>query len=148
MGGWLSSYLLSKGAIVSGYGLAPVTKPSFFHSVSLGDRMDASTIGDVRDLEALSSAISNAQPEVVFHLAAQPLVLQANAEPVETFETNVMGTVNLMEAARHQNGLQAMLLITTDKVYQNNNCISHIVKLIHWVVKSHIVPARQQASML
>ncbi|KJZ18640.1 CDP-glucose 4,6-dehydratase [Loktanella sp. S4079] len=121
MGGWLCSYLLSKGAIVSGYALAPVTDPSFFHAVSLGKRLNASIIGDVRDLDTLSAAMSDARPEVIFHLAAQPLVLRANAEPIETFETNVMGTVNVMEAARHQNDLSAMLLVTTDKVYQNNN---------------------------
>lgn len=121
MGGWLCSYLVSKGAIVSGYALAPATEPSFFHAVSLPDHIHRSTIGDVRDLDALSKSMSDAQPEVLFHLAAQPLVLHANAEPVETFETNVMGTVNVMEAARHQHGLTAMLIVTTDKVYQNNN---------------------------
>lgn len=121
MGGWLCSYLLSKGAVVSGYALAPVTDPSFYDVVSLGDRLAASTIGDVRDLASVTTAMSDAQPEVIFHLAAQPLVLRAHAEPIETFETNVMGTVNVMDAARKLDGLAAMLLVTTDKVYQNNN---------------------------
>jgi len=121
MGGWLCSYLLSKGAVVSGYALAPITNPSFFEAVSLGDRLDRSTIGDVRDLAALSTAMSDAQPEVIFHLAAQPLVLTAYADPIETFGTNVMGTVNVMQAARELDGLAAILLVTTDKVYQNNN---------------------------
>ncbi len=121
MGGWLCSYLLTKGAIVSGYATTPPTKPSFFEAVSLGKRLFASTIGDVRNLPALSAAMSDARPEVIFHLAAQPLVLTAYADPIETFETNVMGTVNVMQAARKLEGLMAMLLVTTDKVYQNNN---------------------------
>lgn len=121
MGGWLCSYLLSKGAIVSGYALGPITNPSLFDVVSLGAKLSKSTIGDVRDLATLSAAISDAQPEVIFHLAAQPLVLTAHADPVDTFETNVMGTVNVMQAARGLDGLAAMLLVTTDKVYQNNN---------------------------
>ena len=90
MGGWLCSYLLSKGAIVSGYALSPVTNPSFFDAVLLGDRLLKSTIGDVRDLDRLSTAMTDARPEIIFHLAAQPLVLTAHGDPVETFETNVM----------------------------------------------------------
>lgn len=119
MGGWLCSYLLSKGAVVSGYALAANTTPSFHDTVSLSRRLHQSTIGDVRDKVALSRATSAADPEVIFHLAAQPLVFAAHAEPVGTFETNVMGTVNLMEAARNLPNLAAMLLVTTDKVYLN-----------------------------
>lgn len=121
MGGWLCSYLLAKGARVSGYARPPSTNPSFFKAVGLADKLECSTIGDVRDLNDLKCAMQTAQPEIVFHLAAQPLVLTAHAEPVETFESNVMGTVNVMEAARHLPDLGAMLLVTTDKVYQNNN---------------------------
>ena len=121
MGGWLCSYLLKKGANVSGYALAPPTTPSFFQAVGLGDRLARSTIGDIRDLSGLKAAMTAAQPDVIFHLAAQPLVLTAHSEPVDTFETNVMGTVNVMEAARDIPGLLAMLLVTTDKVYQNKN---------------------------
>ncbi|MGB6153638.1 MAG: CDP-glucose 4,6-dehydratase, partial [Pricia sp.] len=95
--------------------------PSFFESVSLGDRLHKSTIGDVRDLESLSDAMKEAAPEIIFHLAAQPLVLTAHHDPVETFETNVMGTVNVLQAARSLADLKAFLLVTTDKVYQNNN---------------------------
>ncbi|WP_281493347.1 CDP-glucose 4,6-dehydratase [Yoonia sp. F2084L] len=121
MGGWLCSYLLRKGAIVSGYALSPLTNPSFFDVVLLGDRLSKSTIGDVRDLDRLSTAMTDARPEIIFHLAAQPLVLTAHGDPVETFETNVMGTVNVMQAARKLEDLKAMLLVTTDKVYQNKN---------------------------
>lgn len=121
MGGWLCSYLLSEGAIVTGYALEPITNPSFFETASLDDHMSLSVIGDVRDFNALSNAISTADPEVIFHLAAQPLVLTAHENPVDTFETNVMGTVNVMQAARELKNLSAMLLVTTDKVYQNKN---------------------------
>ncbi len=121
MGGWLCSYLLSKGAKVSGYALSPITTPSFFDLVALGDKLHKSTIGDVRDLGSLASAMAEAQPEIIFHLAAQPIVLTADRDPVETFETNVMGTVNVLEAARKLDNLKALLLVTTDKVYQNNN---------------------------
>lgn len=121
MGGWLCSYLIMKGARVSGYSLVPPTTPSFFESTGLKEKMEQSTIGDIRDLSSLKSSMSKAQPDVIFHLAAQPLVLSAHAEPVCTFETNVMGTVNVMEAARGLTNLSAMLLVTTDKVYKNNN---------------------------
>ncbi|MDA5095737.1 CDP-glucose 4,6-dehydratase [Aliiroseovarius sp. KMU-50] len=119
MGGWLCSYLLAHGARVSGFALAPPTTPSFFEAVDLGSRLESSTIGDIRDLGLLQQAMASANPEVVFHLAAQPLVRTAYAEPVGTFSTNVMGTVNAMEAARDLADLSALLIVTTDKVYQN-----------------------------
>ncbi len=121
MGGWLCSYLQTRGAVVHGYALTPPTTPSFFATVGLGDRIASSTIGDIRDLPGLSAALKAANPEIIFHLAAQPLVLAAHADPVETFSTNVMGSVNLLEAARGLPGLKAVLLVTTDKVYANNN---------------------------
>ncbi len=121
MGGWLCTYLMQKGAKVSGYARAPSTVPSFFDTVGLGDKLEQSTIAELRDLESLKSAMATAQPQVIFHLAAQPLVLSAFANPRETFETNVMGTVNVLEAARDLPDLSAMLMVTTDKVYQNNN---------------------------
>jgi len=121
MGGWLCTYLIAKGARVYGYSLEPNTTPSFFHNTTLDKNMALSTIGDVCDLPALVASMSTAKPEVIFHLAAQPLVLTAHAHPVDTFKTNVMGTVNVMEAARNVTSVNAMLLVTTDKVYQNNN---------------------------
>lgn len=121
MGGWLSSYLLARGAEVHGYALAPPTAPSFFQATGLSGRLASSRIGDIRDPVALSEAVRNCDPQVIFHLAAQSLVLPAFEAPRDSFETNVMGTVNLMEASRGLGNLQAMLLVTTDKVYFNQN---------------------------
>ncbi|MFZ3581671.1 CDP-glucose 4,6-dehydratase [Loktanella sp. DJP18] len=121
MGGWLTTYLMIRGAEVHGFALTPPTDPSFFDVTGLGARMASSTIGDVRDLDSLTRAMRAAAPEVICHLAAQPLVLPAFEDPKTTFEINVMGTLNLMQAAREQEGLAAMLLVTTDKVYFNQN---------------------------
>ncbi len=123
MGGWLSSYLWRHGADVTGYSLAPPTTPSFFESTSLGEKLTASVIGDIRDRDALSGSLEAAQPSIVFHLAAQPLVRRAHAEPHLTFETNVMGTVSLLEAVRSCGAVRAVVVVTTDKVYRNNNQI-------------------------
>lgn len=123
MGGWLCSYLVMRGAVVHGFALEAPTNPSFFETVGLRDKIANSTIGDVRDLPTLRAAINQTNPEVIFHLAAQPLVLTAFDDPVETFSTNVMGTVNLLEAARDQADLKALLMVTTDKVYKNNNWV-------------------------
>lgn len=123
MGGWLSGYLLRHGAEVTGYALSPPTTPSFFEATSLGERLTASVIGDIRDREALSGALAAARPGIVFHLAAQPLVRRAHAEPQLTFETNVMGTVNLLEAVRSCGSVGAVVVVTTDKVYRNTNQI-------------------------
>ncbi len=121
MGGWLASYLLSRGAQVFGYALEPPTEPSFFQATRLAGRMASSVIADIRNVPELTAAMRAARPEVIFHLAAQPLVLPAHEDPRATFDTNVMGTLNLLEAARGQSDLKAVLLVTTDKVYLNQN---------------------------
>lgn len=121
MGGWLASLLVHKGAQVHGYALAPPSQPSLFKALSLEEKVDRSTIGDVRDLEQLSEAVRKADPEIVFHLAAQPLVRQAHVEPVATFSTNVMGTAHLLESVREAPSVKAVLVVTTDKVYLNEN---------------------------
>jgi CDP-glucose 4,6-dehydratase len=118
MGGWLCLSLTRLGAQVAGYALQPPTRPSLFDCVGLGDRM-CSMIADVRDLERLTAAIKDFAPEIVMHLAAQPLVGQAHVAPVETFATNVMGTVNMMQAIRQCPGVIAAIVVTTDKVYEN-----------------------------
>lgn len=118
MGGWLSLWLGRLGAEVHGYALTPPTDPSLFEATDLGRHM-TSTIADVRDLDALSTALQAAQPNVVLHLAAQPLVRRAYAKPVETYATNVMGTVNLLEAVRRCPSVRAAVIVTTDKVYEN-----------------------------
>ena len=118
-GGWLSLWLAELGAQVYGYALEPPTKPSFFTTTCLERRMTASLISDIREAEALDQAMQTARPEVVFHLAAQPLVRHAYSNPVETYTVNVMGTVNLLEAVRCTPGVKAVVIITTDKCYEN-----------------------------
>jgi CDP-glucose 4,6-dehydratase len=118
MGGWLAFWLGRAGARVTGYALSPPTDPSFLDAVDL--RGDVNSIeADVRDLTSVSHAMRTAAPEIVFHLAAQPLVRAAHHEPVETFAVNVMGTVNVLEAMRGCDSLRAAVLVTTDKVYAN-----------------------------
>lgn len=121
-GGWLATWLQSLGAHVTGFGLAPNTTPSFFELCRLADRLD-SIIGDVRDLDALVDTIGNQQPDIIFHLAAQPLVRRSYKEPVETFATNVMGTVHLLEAARLTPSVRAVVAISSDKCYQNRGWV-------------------------
>jgi CDP-glucose 4,6-dehydratase len=117
-GGWLSLWLLSMGAEVHGLSLEPPTIPSFFRSTGLGQRM-VWTNGDIRDRETIEEAIRKSEPELVFHLAAQPIVRESYLDPVGTFETNVMGTVNVLEAVRHSTGIKGCLCITSDKCYEN-----------------------------
>jgi CDP-glucose 4,6-dehydratase len=118
-GGWISHWLCEFGASVYGYSLAPPTQPNFFTETRLQERLAQSTIGDIRDLAALSSAIAKAKPEIIIHMAAQPLVRESYNTPVETFGQNVMGTVNVLEAARQVGTTKAIVNITTDKCYDN-----------------------------
>ena len=119
-GGWLSLWLSKLGADVTGYALAPESSPSLFDVARIEDHV-TSIIGDIRDFAALEAAISQSNPEIVFHLAAQPLVRRSYDEPKKTFETNVMGTANVMEAIRiSQHSCRAIINVTTDKCYQNN----------------------------
>ena len=117
-GSWLSLWLGSLGARVSGYALAPATTPALYDVAHVGDGI-TSTIADIRDEPALAAAMRAADPEVVFHLAAQPLVRASYREPIATFGTNVMGTAHLLEAARTLPSLRAIVVVTTDKVYEN-----------------------------
>ena len=117
-GGWLSLWLKNLGAEVIGFGLAPCTEPSLFEAMRVGDGM-RSIIGDVRDRERLSTCLNENAPEVVVHMAAQPLVRHSYRHPVETYETNIMGTVNLLDALRHVPSVRAVLVITSDKCYEN-----------------------------
>ena len=127
-GSWLCEWLLALGAEVHGYALEPPTRPSLFNQLKLAKRMASHTIGDVRDLDLLVRTMRRVKPDFVFHLAAQPLVRLSYEKPTETFDTNVMGTVNVLEAARRigcngrtQFGHQiSVVCITTDKVYENN----------------------------
>lgn len=117
-GAWLSIWLDSLGAKVTGYALKPPTKPSLFELAKLGRRVD-SHIGDVRDAAKLRKVLLAARPEVVIHMAAQPLVRLSYKEPALTYGTNVMGTVNLLDAVRACPSVKAVVNVTTDKCYEN-----------------------------
>ena len=136
-GSWLCEWLLALGAEVHGYSLPPPTKPSLFNQLKLAKRIKSHAIGDVRDLASLIRTMRRVKPDFVFHLAAQPLVRLSYEKPVETFETNVIGTVNVLEAARSlmapdlmaelrsantelRSASLSVVCITTDKVYENN----------------------------
>lgn len=121
-GSWLSLWLQSLGAQVIGYALPAPTKPSLFDIARVADGMD-SVIADIRDLATLQQAMQSAQPEIVIHMAAQPLVRESYRNPVDTYATNVMGTVNLLEAVRHTPGVKAVVNITTDKCYENREWV-------------------------
>lgn len=121
-GGWLSLWLQSLGVKLTGFALQPPTQPSLFDEaqVSVGMR---SIIGDIRDLPVLQKALQEARPEIVFHMAAQPLVRYSYENPVETYATNVMGTVHLLEAVRQTPGVKAVVNVTTDKCYENREWV-------------------------
>lgn len=118
-GTWLCRILTDVGAKVVGYSLNPPTEPNLFSISGLVEKM-VSIIGDIRDFAHLKQVFEESQPEIVFHLAAQPIVRESYKNPKYTYETNVMGTVNLMECVRLFPCVKSVLIITTDKVYQNN----------------------------
>ncbi|MBV1703229.1 MAG: CDP-glucose 4,6-dehydratase [Hyphomicrobiales bacterium] len=117
-GGWAALWLRRLGAVTTGFALAPTINPSLFELAEIGRDLD-SRIGDVRSRQALREAVDAAAPEVVLHFAAQPIVRQGIAAPVATFDVNVMGTVNLLEALRLRPGATRILVVTSDKVYAN-----------------------------
>jgi CDP-glucose 4,6-dehydratase len=118
-GGWLTALLHRLGARTTGYALPPEPGPNLFEAARIGALASTSVIADIRDGARLTAAMQAAQPEVVFHLAAQALVRRARAEPEETFETNVMGTLRLLEAVRATPSVKAVVVVTSDKVYDN-----------------------------
>lgn len=118
-GTWLCRMLVNAGAFVTGYSLEPPTDPSLFRMADLENRMN-SVIGDIRDLDHLQQVFNEVQPEIVLHLAAQPIVRDSYKDPRYTYETNVMGTVNLLECVRNTPSVKSVLNVTTDKVYKNN----------------------------
>jgi CDP-glucose 4,6-dehydratase len=117
-GSWLSIWLQDMGAQVTGYALPPPTHPSLFQLASV-EALITSVIGDVRDARHFQATLNEAQPEVIFHMAAQSLVRKSYQEPVETYEVNIMGTVHLLEAARHCSSVRVVVNITSDKCYEN-----------------------------
>lgn len=118
-GSWLCRILVNAGALVIGYSLEAPTNPNLYSMADLDCRIN-SIIGDIRDYEHLYSAFEETQPEIVFHLAAQPIVRDAYKNPRYTYETNVMGTVNVLECVRQFGCVKSVLNVTTDKVYHNN----------------------------
>jgi CDP-glucose 4,6-dehydratase len=122
-GSWLSLMLHELGARVFGYALAPATKPALFSMAAIDKCVDSSTIADIRDPVALKVAMGKAQPEIVIHMAAQPLVRESYADPLSTYAVNVMGTANLLDATRGVGTVRAVLVVTTDKVYENKDWI-------------------------
>lgn len=119
-GGWLVSWLKLIGCRIAGLGLPPLTTPNLFTVGNIPDGID-STIGDIRNLSTVVSAISRHEPAVIFHLAAQPLVSQSFADPLGTFSTNAIGTANVLEAARRAPSVKVVVCITTDKVYRDQD---------------------------
>ena len=121
-GSWLSIWLNSMGAVVKGYAMQPATSPNLFTIAGM-ERLVESEINDIRDYSLLCASILDFSPEIVFHMAAQPLVRASYEDPLKTYEVNVMGTVNLLEAVRQCPSVRAVVNITTDKCYENNEWV-------------------------
>jgi CDP-glucose 4,6-dehydratase len=118
-GGWLSLWLASMGAKVTGYALAPNSQPNFFQAAKVNDDLEKSYIADICNLENLQKAMRDAKPDIVIHMAAQPLVRYSYLNPVKTYATNVMGTVHVLEAIRLLDCVRSAVIVTTDKCYEN-----------------------------
>ena len=118
-GSWLTFWLKTLGAEVCGYALAPEGSPNLFENLDLAKQIN-SYVGDVRDLPQFEKTLQDFQPEIVFHLAAQSLVRRSYRQPVDTYTTNVIGTVNVLDAVRRAGNVKSVVIITTDKVYENN----------------------------
>jgi CDP-glucose 4,6-dehydratase len=118
-GGWIALWLNKMGAKVNGYSLDAPTTPNFFTVTKLRERLQASTIGDILDFESLKTALLSSKPSIIIHMAAQSLVRKSYNNPLETFKTNLLGTVNLLEAARKVDTVEAIVNVTTDKCYEN-----------------------------
>jgi CDP-glucose 4,6-dehydratase len=121
-GSWLSLWLDSLGAVVKGYALLPPTQPSLFDEAKVAQIID-SEIGNIGNFEQLKASMAGFNPDIVIHMAAQPLVRLSYREPIETYETNVMGTVKVLEAARHCPNLKSFVGVTTDKCYENKEWV-------------------------
>ena len=118
-GSWLCKILTDAGAVICGYALEPPTNPNLFSICGFEDKME-SVIGDIRDCDMLMNAFSGFAPELIIHMAAQPIVRDSYKNPHYTYETNVMGTVNILECVRLNESVKSFLNVTTDKVYHNN----------------------------
>ena len=119
VGGWLCLWLKRLGAKVVGYSLSPTSKPNIFESISLNNTIENHCIGDIREFEQVLKYFEEQQPEIVFHLAAQPLVRLSYDDPILTYSTNVLGTVNILEALRKTTSVRSAVIVTSDKCYEN-----------------------------
>jgi CDP-glucose 4,6-dehydratase len=117
-GAWLSQILVNWGAKVSGLALKPVTGPNLFRALKLENKINSYFV-DIRNYQKVKNVISKVKPEIIFHLAAQALVRESYDQPLYTFETNIIGTANILEAIKEVTGIKAGVIITTDKVYKN-----------------------------
>mgnify|MGYP001215266342 CR=1 FL=1 len=126
-GGWLCIWLYKLGANIKGYSLEPNTTPSLFDEAKI-DQIVNSEINDIRDFDKLEKSLIDFDPQIIFHLAAQPLVRDSYDDPISTYSTNVMGTLNILEAARKLNSLKSFIIITTDKCYENDNRVEGYVE--------------------
>ena len=122
-GGWLCLWLEKLGAEVTGYALQPPTQPALFEAAGVADGLRESVIADIRDLDRLTQVFEQVRPEIVFHMAAQPLVRASYQDPIETYSVNVLGTVTLLEAVRRAGGVRAVVNVTSDKCYENREWV-------------------------
>ena len=122
-GSWFSLWLQSLGAEVHGLALEPPSTPNLFTVAQVANGMASHTLGDIRDLATVQNAMQAARPDIVIHMAAQALVRLSYSEPVETYATNVMGTVHVLESARHTPSVKAIVVVTTDKCYENREWV-------------------------
>ena len=123
-GSWLCLWLYELGARITGVGLEPNTDPALFTQLELAERIEKHHITDIRDLGTIQEIISDSQPEVVFHLAAQPLVRRSYEDPLGTWSTNVQGSLNILEGLKTLKNHCAVVMVTTDKVYENQEWIN------------------------
>ena len=127
-GGWLVMWLHSLGARIHGYALPPLSSPNLFVESNIESILESNTLADIRDEKTFEASIKSSKPDIIFHLAAQPLVRQSYIDPKETYSTNVMGTINLFEAVRKVSSVKALINITTDKCYENNETQNSFVE--------------------
>ena len=140
-GSWLALWLQALGAEVQGLALAPPTTPSLFHEARVADGLE-SALGDIRDFDTVRRAMQRCQPQIVLHLAAQPLVRLSYSAPVATYATTVMGPVLELEAARAAGSVRAIVNVTTDKCYQNREWSGATVKTSRWAATTRTAAAR------
>ena len=146
-GSWLGLWLHHLGAMVHGYALAPDTQPNLFTRAGIARRL-TDTRGDIRDYGTLSSALENFQPDIVIHMAAQALVRPSYDDPVQTYSTNVMGTVHLLEAARKIDCVRAVVNVTSDKCYENQEWDWGYREIDPWEAATPTATARAVPSWL